>query len=565
MIMGVEEAMSLVAVGRIFEILLVNRGNLLVIGRSADFEAAVVTIEARRTHRNDFVGLERMGLTCAIDTAARASHDFDDMIFLLAFANHLADLVGIGETKDLAEIELDAGDFDFCFADAFGTTEGLEIEVFGFLARELFSGKADDGFGHAAGGTVNDASTGFEAHRIVAGLFGQAVEVNAELADEIGQLCGRHRDIDIADAVVAEFFARDFELLGRARHDRDDEDVLVVFAEFFGKDAAEHRGAHLLRGFAAGEVAEHILLILFGVFDPCGTARREDREIFALGDATEDFGAFFNCREVGGESRIADEIEAEAVHGGNHFAHDRRAGLESEFFAEANADCGGNLCDDEFVGIVNGSHDFVIVAVADDGTGRADGSALTAVHAIDFSEGQAESRLNNRVIATFGEAEHADALDFGASADAIATEDAFAGIADERWGGFVDGTFETEFLEGDIVDVVTACEFLQTAFATLRAGRAVDIVIGEKELQCGLAHAADGIGVCFNNHSIARCERTAGDNAQTFAFDKTHTASTENGKAGVIAKGRNINAVVAAELKNVLLPIDGIGTTVDDH
>ena len=90
-------------------------------------------------------------------------------------------------------------------------------------------------------------------------------------------------------------------------------------------------------------------------------------------------------------------------------------------------------------------------------------------------------------------------------------------------------------------------------------------MIGEEELQCGLAHTADGIGVCFNNHSIARRERTAGDNAQTFAFDKTHTASAENGEAGVIAKGRNINAVVAAELKNVLLSIDGIGTTVDDH
>ncbi len=47
--------------------------------------------------------------------------------------------MGIGKAKDLAEIELDAGDFDFDFADAFGTAESLEIEVFGFLLPVSFS------------------------------------------------------------------------------------------------------------------------------------------------------------------------------------------------------------------------------------------------------------------------------------------------------------------------------------------------------------------------------------------------------------------------------------------
>ena len=276
MIMGVEQTVCLVAVGGIFEVLFVDCSNLFVVGSGTHLEARVVTVEATGTHRNDFIGLKRKGLTSTIDATTGASHDFDNVIFLLTRANHFADFVDVSESEDLAEIELDAGDFDFGFADAFAATEGFEIEVFGFLAGEFFGGEADDGFGHTTGCAVDDASAGFEAHRIVAGFVGQTVEVNAEFADEISEFSGCHRDIDIADAVVAEFFAGDFEFLGRARHDGNDEDVLVVFTDFFGENAAEHGGTHFLRGFAAGEMAEHILFVFFGVFDPCGAARRED-------------------------------------------------------------------------------------------------------------------------------------------------------------------------------------------------------------------------------------------------------------------------------------------------
>ena len=429
--MGVEQTVCLVAVGGIFEVLFVDCSNLFVVLSGTHLEARVVTIETAGTHRDDFIGLKRKGLTSTIDATAGASHDFDDVIFLLAGANHFADFVDVSESEDLAETELDAGDFDFGFADAFAATEGFEIEAFGFLASEFFGGEADDGFGHTTGCAVDNASTGFEAHRIVAGFVRQTVEVNAEFTNEVGQFSVRHGDIDIADTVVAEFIAGNFEFLGRARHDGNDEDVLVVLANFFGKDATEDGSTHFLRGFAAGEMSEHILFVFFGVFDPCGAARREDGQIFAFGHAAEDFGAFFDCRKIGGESGIADEVEAEAMHGGNHFTHDGGARFEAEFFAQAHADSRRNLSHDESIGIVDSCHDFVIVAVADDGTCRADGGTLTAVHAIDFSDGQTKSRLNDRIVTAFSKAEDADALNFGASADAVAAEDAFAGIADE--------------------------------------------------------------------------------------------------------------------------------------
>ena len=88
-----------------------------------------------------------MRLASAIDATTGASHDFDDVIFLGAGANVLADLLDVGKAEDLAEIALDAGDFDFGFADAFAATEGFEIEAFGFLAGEFFGGEADEQFG----------------------------------------------------------------------------------------------------------------------------------------------------------------------------------------------------------------------------------------------------------------------------------------------------------------------------------------------------------------------------------------------------------------------------------
>ena len=129
--------MSLVAIGGTFEVLFVDFGNELVVGRGADLEIAVVTIEAGGAHRDNFVGIEGVGLASAVDAAAGARHDFHDMILFLAGADVLADFFDVGKAEDLAEIELDAGDFDFGFADTFGATQGFEVEVGGLFGRIL--------------------------------------------------------------------------------------------------------------------------------------------------------------------------------------------------------------------------------------------------------------------------------------------------------------------------------------------------------------------------------------------------------------------------------------------
>ena len=101
-------------------------------------------------------------------------------------------------------------------------------------------------FGDVAGRDVDDVGAGLVAHRDVSDLVGQAIEVHAELADGVAEFCRHHRDVDVVDAVMREFF----EFLGRTRHDEDDKDVLVVLVDFLGEDVAEEGGAYFLRGLA---------------------------------------------------------------------------------------------------------------------------------------------------------------------------------------------------------------------------------------------------------------------------------------------------------------------------
>ena len=147
-------------------------------------------------------------------------------------------------------------------------------------------------------------------------------------------------------------------------------------------------------GFARGEIVEHVVLVLLGVFDPGRTARSKDGEFSSVLDAADDFGGFFDGGDFGAESSVVDSIEADFSHGGDHFAHDISAGFEAEFFAESDADSRGNLSDDDGVGVVNSRPDFVVIGVRNDGANGADGSAVPAVDAIDFGEGMVESRFD---------------------------------------------------------------------------------------------------------------------------------------------------------------------------
>ena len=216
----------------------------------------------------------------------------------------------------------------------------------------------------------------------------------------------------------------------------------------------------MLRRFASGEVVEHIVFVLFGVFDPCRAAGGEDGEFTAILDASDDFASFFDGGDFGAESRIIDGVETDFPHGGDHFSHDVDAGFKSKFFAESDANGRSDLRDDDGVGIVDGRPDFVVVGVGDDGADGADGGALTAVDAIDVGEGESESGFDFGALSAPSEAENADALEFGASADAVTAEDAFSGVADERGRGGVDGFSFHELVVGVSVDGEASSEFL---------------------------------------------------------------------------------------------------------
>ena len=89
-------------------------------------------------------------------------------------------------------------------------------------------------------------------------------------------------------------------------------------------------------------------------------------------------------------------------------------------------------------------------------------------------------------------------------------------------------------------------------------------MVSEEELESSFTHIAEGIGICFNDHTIAGSERAAGDDTETFAFDEAEAASAEDGDARMIAEGGDIDAVIAGELKNIFLAFDRISAAIDD-
>ena len=357
--------MGRLAVGR-DEVFRVDVGKGLVILRFLNVEFFVVGIDAGGASRNDLVRIECEGLAAAVDAAVGACHDFDDVIGFFALADGFADFVSVGKSVNLAEVEGDAGNGEAGFADAIGTTDSFEFDVIGFDTGELFGGIAENGFGDATGGAEDNAGTGFEAERFVTGNGFETVEVDTGFADHVGQFDGCHGEIGVFLAVDREFGTVDFEFLGRAGHDRNDDDFLVGLVFSVCSVANEGR-EHLLGRFAGREIVEHIMLIFFCVFDPCGAAGCEDGEFSAVLDAADDFVGFLDGGEVGSEGGIIDGIEADFLHGGDHFAHAVGAGFEAEFFADGNADGRSDLGNDISIGIVDGFPDIVVVGVSIDG------------------------------------------------------------------------------------------------------------------------------------------------------------------------------------------------------
>ena len=155
--------------------------------------------------------------------------------------------------------------------------------------------------------------------------------------------------------------------------------------------------------------------------------------------------------------------------------------LLAEFLADCRSDGRGDEGDDRLL-LLEGLVELGEVVVLHQGAGGADEGALTALDAGDVDEGAVLDRADDGLEAAVLEAEDTDALGVLAGLDALAAEDALAGVPDDAGSDLVDGDgrllADIEFGAG--ADFPGDLEKL--AVAVLPASLAVVVMVGEEEL-----------------------------------------------------------------------------------
>ncbi len=207
-------------------------------------------------------------------------------------------------------------------------------------------------------------------------------------------------------------------------------------------------------------------------FDPGGTAGSEQRQVFALFEACQQFFCFFQHGQVSSGTGVIDLRKAQVAQTGNQAAHHVFAAAFAKFLTQGDAHGRGDLGDHPGAGFVEHPVDLILVAAHGDRSSRADSCTLATAGAAAFGQWFFKCGGDSQLSPAMHEIEHAAALLLGADADTVATEDAFPRITHQRRTAGVDGAFLADLGETDIADPVAQRQFLELAAPAFAAGRA---------------------------------------------------------------------------------------------
>jgi hypothetical protein len=318
------------------------------------------------------------------------------------------------------------------FLDAAHAAHVLKIELGQILAGQQVVRGPDGGFHDTAGGGEDVAGPGGSAEGPVEVLFRQASEVDAVDLHHAVQLPRGDHGVHIGHTRLGgELGARGLELLGRAGHHGDHEDILGVDILLLREIALDGRAHHLLWGLASGDVRKKLGIVDLRVLDPRRAAGREKGQLLPLLDPLHQLRAFFHDSEVRGEVRVEDLAESHAPQRRGHLAGDIRPGGKAEEVAKGDADGGSRLRHEVLLPLLEGLHYlFHRPHLVQRARGARQG-ALPAVHARGLAQVHLEWREHHGVETAAREVDGGHALDLLADAHAAPAEYALVGLADD--------------------------------------------------------------------------------------------------------------------------------------
>jgi len=356
--------------------------------------------------------------------------------------------------------------------------------------------------------------------------------------------------VDIRIAGRGLIFALCLELLRRAGHYADNDDILRVDSHLLRIPGLDYRARHLLGRLAGGEVIEHIGVVMLAVFYPSGRAGGYHREHAAVPDSAEELVCFFDYREVRAEVGVKDLVEAETSERRDHLALNVGAYVHSEALAESDADRGRGVNNYELLGVVDSLEHLCGVVLLVDSAGRAVDYALAARDARHGVERLFECRADVSVKAAGVCADNGDMLSL-ARGYAAAAEDALSVVSYHMYGGvvvFVDGICAVEATL--VVNTELLAELLELTGSAAYAGETLSVMRREDELESRLAALAHALRVCEYLHALVYGVDAGGhERAGALDLDHADTARADFVYLLEVAEGRDLYAGRTRRLK----------------
>ena len=484
-----------------------------------------------------------IGLAAAVDAAAGAAHDFDELIGAFAFADlvHkdfcIFHAVGNSKAKDLAV------DFDLGFLDAVESTYGSEGDGAVFLAGKNVVNGTESCFHNAAGYAEDNACAGCFAHDVgIEFLIRKLVENDTAAADHFCKFAGSKNGVNIFKAVfIYHFGTLFFKFLCGAGHDGYNKDIFGVDAILFCIIGFDDCALHLVGRLAGRKVIELICVIGFAIVYPAGGAGSDHRKNAAVLHTAEKLGSLFHDGKVCAEVGVINFFKTKAAKCGNHFSGNSGADGHSEFFAKCCADCRSGLNDNmaaEGHCMVN-LFDF---GFEHESTGRTYGNALSAKDAGGFIERSVSCRADYGVETAVFKTENAVSVCVFTSCNAASAKNAFAGVANNGRVKFINGYRGLGTFEHFGSCAGKFCNMEKFAFSVFVALLAVYGMVGKKKF-----NGSSSCGGCFRGgnadfHSFENGENAGSNEAShSFNFNKANTAGTLVAFAVVkVAERRNL-------------------------
>ena len=425
------------------------------------------------------------GLAAAVDTAAGAGHDFDELIVGFAFLDGPEDLLGVGKAGADGDFQGQAAHGVGGFLDAFGSPDFLEVQRFAgsIPAGEPVGCGAEGSLHNAASCAEDQTGAGVDAKRCVVILVGEVHEVKAGGLDHPGKLPGSQGNVHIGDACGRLVFPSHLKFLGGAGHDGDHSHVLGVDAQLFGVPGLGHGAEHLLGRLAAGQVGEEFGEIVLAVLDPSGRAGGDERQGSAVLDSIHQLGGLFHDGQVSGKVGVEHFRKAQAPESGYHLAFRIGSDGHAEGFADGHTGGRSGLDDDSLGGVGQELQNVLSLILLGEGAGGAGYDALAAGDAGGLAQRGLKRTGDVGAEPTLVGADDAHVLPFAADGGAAAAEHALVVVADHVGCGVVDVVVDPlAVVNGLVGDAVVQAELLELTFAGLDAGETFPLVGGEDQL-----------------------------------------------------------------------------------